>query len=295
MKYYGQITDDKDLVNKKYVDDNSGSTPNDGKLKLGLDSEEAIDLFSANQSSNSTLTLVGGTNITLSRDQVDRNKITITGSGGGTIYDSNLNLSINGGTAEKVFSANAEKAGTINLSAGTGISLSQSGSSITITNTGSSGGSSYYKYSISTASADTLSVPTSYKNVVVKFYYSSLVTPGAGSGKSYVLNFANSMSEGNEMFLYLRNAGDTAGVNITVPKTLTYTTTGANEEVTTTTYPVIYNGYYTNNDSYSHEIINLTYSDSSRVVSFAALTLHIYFDGEVYYINKLHFQYPSVN
>lgn len=82
MKYYGNISDNKDLVNKEYVDNHSGGG-SVGKLNLSINSEEALELFSANQSTDSTLTLVGGTNITLTRDQTDRNKITITGSGGG--------------------------------------------------------------------------------------------------------------------------------------------------------------------------------------------------------------------
>lgn len=263
MKYYGQITDDKDLVNKKYVDDNSGSTPNDGKLKLGLDSEEAIDLFSANQSSNSTLTLVGGTNISLSRDQVDKNKITITGTGGGTIYDSNLNLSINGGTAEKVFSANAEKAGTIDLSAGTGISLSQSGSSITITNTGSSGFDGVN--SVNTI----ISVPVNKKNCV------------ATIDKGESLSFS-SLASAFELNLYVIAPAAVGGGSgaITIG-----TTIGG--------YPVIYNGVY-NSSSASYPIINLVTSvqgesEKLTITSRTAATFHILFNGSILFIDRYYF------
>ena len=299
MKYYGNTpTNDRDMVDKKYVDDNSGgTTPNDGSLILATDSNQGSSLFTANQLGTSKLIFVSGTGISLTQEN---SSITITNTGSGsTPNDGILQVAVpannsNSSYSNNLFTANQLGNSSLSFQAGTGISITgttgQSGSStITITNTGAGGSGGYYKYSISTASENPLSIPISYKNVVVKFYYSNISTPGgSGNGKSYILSLDNKMIEGNEMFIYLRNVGDTAGVNVQIPPQFTFTVDNK-----TVNYPVVYNGYYNTQTISNDNPTNLIYNTTNP--SYSAVTYHVFFDGEVYYINRLHYYVNSPN
>lgn len=306
MKYYGKIEDNNDLVNKKYVDDNSGSIPNDGKLKINVNSENPIDLFTANQSNDSTLKFIGTNGIDISTSTLDNKETSITISGPGNVGNpGNGTLYIQTNSSDdstSLFTANqsTNTDSTLNFIGASGITISKTHSdsrSTNITISGNGGGTSsnsYYKYSQNTTTT-ALSIPTSYKNVVVKFYYSNISTPGSG-GVSYTLNFANRLNEGSEMYIYLRNVGDTSGVNIQVPTSLSFSESSSfsGEESTTYTYPVVYNGYYTGNTTYHNETINLVYNPGNKDgIIYTALVLHVFFDGEVYYINKLQYTLPN--
>lgn len=365
MKYFGKIEDNNDLVNKKYVDDNSGGPVYDGKLKVDNDSGSSIELFSANQNGNKILNFKGTSGITVTKttnnslggdDKVD---ITIS-SRSSTPNNAKLKLGIDLENPIEVFSANASTDSTVTFKSGAGITLTQSNNDITITSTsgdpgngklsvqvngsnstdiftanqatkddsvlnfigtsgititkttdisgrtanitisgsgsGSSSNNSHHTESINTTTTSSLSLPTIYKNLVVKFMYNGISTPSSsGNGISYVLNFAGSgLNEGDEMYIYLRNASDTAGVNIKVPHSLTFSNGGLG---TNAVYPVIYNGFYTDSTSalYDNETINLQYNnnfDGNHSV-YTSLVLHVFFDGEVYYINKLEYTIPK--
>jgi hypothetical protein len=359
MKYYGKIEDNNDLVNKKYVDDNIGSIPNDGKLKIRVDEGTPVEVFSANKSTDSTIEFKAGDGISLTQSQTGGITITNT-SGSGTPStppgDGTLQVDDNNGNPIDLFKANQstssnsllnfigtngitvstssnDKGGadvtisgssgnpgdgtlyiqadsanstslftanqstntdsTLNFIGAGGITITKThpssrSTNITITGSGGTGSNSYNKYSQNTTTS-TLSIPSSYKNVVVKFYYNNISTPGAG-GVSYTLNLSSGLNEGDEMYIYLRNSGDTAGVNIQVPTSFTFTGSG---DSTTHTYPIVYNGYYTNTAGYNNETLNLQYSAANRTITFTSLVLHVFFDGEVYYINKLQYS-PSV-
>lgn len=215
-----------------------------------------------------------------------------------SIGDGVLQIEVNNNTSN-LFTANQSTSANsiLKFSSGSGISLTKTvtrtETNITITNTGSGGGSSndnYYKYSMNTLLATPLTIPASYKNVVVKFYYNNISTPGSG-GRAYLLQFDNKLNEGSEIYIYLRNIGDTAGVNIQVPTSFTFSDSSSDS---TQTYPVIYNGYYSNDSSYNNETISLQYSGSARTIIYTGLVLHVFFDGEVYFINKLQYTLPSV-
>ena len=363
MKYYGKIEDNNDLVNKKYVDDNSGSIPNDGKLKIRVDEGTPVEVFSANKSTDSTIEFKAGDGISLTQSQTGGITIANTGGSGTPSTppgDGKLQVDNDSGTPVDLFTANQSTSSnsllnfigtngitvsTSSTNKGADVTISGSGSSgnpgdgtlyiqtnsdnsnstslftanqstntdstlnfigaggititkthsdsrstnITITGSGGTGSNSYNKYSQNTTTS-TLSIPSSYKNVVVKFYYNNISTPGSGSGISYTLNLSSGLNEGDEMYIYLRNSGDTAGVNIQVPTSFTFTGSG---DSTTHTYPIVYNGYYTNTAGYSNETLNLQYSAANRNITFTSLVLHVFFDGEVYYINKLQYS-PSV-
>ncbi len=83
MKYYGNITNSKDMVDKNYVDTNGG-TVNNGKLQVNIDSSESSNVvFTANQSTDSTINFIAGTGISLSKaENNSTTSITIATSGG---------------------------------------------------------------------------------------------------------------------------------------------------------------------------------------------------------------------
>jgi len=298
MKYYGNKTNDNDLVDKKYVDSQiSENSANNGKLKLAINENASIEVFSANTSTDSTITLKSGNGISLSQNNSEIT-ITNTNSGSNTPGNGILQLQVNSSDSNSnLFTANQSTNSTLNLIGTNGVTItkteSSKGNGIDITITGSGGGSSndsYYKYSMNTLLATPLTIPTSYKNVVVKFYYNNISTPGSG-GRAYILRFDNKLNEGSEIYIYLRNIGDTAGVDIQVPTSFTFSDSSSDS---TQTYPVIYNGYYSNDSSYNNETISLQYSGSARTIIYTGLVLHVFFDGEVYFINKLQYTLPSV-
>lgn len=274
--------------------------PGDGELQVDNNSGTPVSLFTANQStsSNSLLNFIGTNGITVSTSSTNKGAdVTISGSGSsgnpgdGTLY---IQTNSDNSNSTSLFTANQSTGtnSTLNFIGAGGITISKTDASrstnITITGSGGTGSNSYNKYSQNTTTS-TLSIPSSYKNVVVKFYYNNISTPGAG-GVSYTLNLSSGLNEGDEMYIYLRNSGDTAGVNIQVPTSFTFTGSG---DSTTHTYPIVYNGYYTNTAGYNNETLNLQYSAANRTITFTSLVLHVFFDGEVYYINKLQYS-PSV-
>lgn len=117
-----------------------------------------------------------------------------------------------------------------------------------------------------------VSLPVNKKNIIVSI---------PEGGRSQVLSLYENLSTGGELFVYIKSL--TNGINVMIP-----TTIGG--------YPVSYNGYY-NSGTHSSYLIPLQYSETKVneqiVIVRTTVTLHIFFDGSMYYIDR--FLYYSNN
>lgn len=109
-------------------------------------------------------------------------------------------------------------------------------------------------------------IPINKKNVIVS------IPPDS---KSQVLNLQENLLIGGELFVYIKT--ETNNFNVMIPVTL-----GG--------YPVSYCGYY-KSDHQTEYTIPLLYnitkqSGTQDIITRTTVTLHIFFDGSMYYIDR---------
>jgi hypothetical protein len=90
----------------------------------------------------------------------------------------------------------------------------------------------------------------------------------------YVLSLSSNLSVGGELFIYVRSSADGGSV-ISIPITL-----GG--------YPVSYCGSYDSGEVIINPTIEISCVKSGNtIISCTTATLHIFFDGNIYYIDRL--------
>lgn len=109
-----------------------------------------------------------------------------------------------------------------------------------------------------------VSLPVDKRNIIVSI---------PSGGKSHILSLHENLSTGGELFVYVKSLTD--GINAMIPSEL-----GG--------YPVSYCGYY--NSSANSYLIPLSYTETKQngvtVIIRTTVTLHIFFDGSMYYIDR---------
>jgi hypothetical protein len=109
-----------------------------------------------------------------------------------------------------------------------------------------------------------ISLPTDKRNVIVSI---------PSEARSQTLSLYENLSTGEELFVYIKSLTD--GINIMIP-------------IEIGGYPVSYCGYYKSDENTI--AIPLTYSEVRSgldiTITRTTLTLHIFFDGSMYYVDR---------
>ncbi len=131
---------------------------------------------------------------------------------------------------------------------------------------------SYVDNQVSSISGDGFTTTTSVQNLPITKKHIIVSIPT--NGRSQTLSLYENLSTGGELFLYIKSLTD--GINVMIPINL-----GG--------YPVSYCGYY-NSSTASSYLIPLRYSAVQQsgvtVITRTTVTLHIFFDGSMYYIDR---------
>lgn len=118
-----------------------------------------------------------------------------------------------------------------------------------------------------------LSIPVDRKSVII-----NIPKPDNPSttNVSQRLAFASDMSVGSELYLYISSEASTA--TITIPNAIG-------------NYPVVYDGSYSRTvESNQIQITSSIYEgdNSPQLVALSTVTLHVFFTGTMYYIDRMY-------